>query len=255
MRLALHATTEVGLRVGRILLAERSLEALGFYGPRRPGTEDRRSTAIADLAGFQVLVSDDTTAPADLARIALEDGLSCVLAADTDPDPDLVAGFATAGRSLLTGASLPGLAPALATHQAAGSEGAEETLLAWTVQGKPARRGVAVPFPDPVGARWGSRLPRTRDQAQGIFKVECPIEGPWAAALARLSRGRGSQRVERLVAVADDRFHLEALALAAGALVVAEGAAPRGGCRPGDTTPAYLRAALRLGLEVAGLDL
>jgi hypothetical protein len=255
MRLALHATTEVGLRVGRILLAEPSLEALGFYGPRRPGTEDRRSTAITDLAGFQVLISDDTRAPADLARIALEDGLACVLAADTDPDPDLGAGFAAAGRSLLTGASLPGLAQALAAHQAAGAEDAEETLLAWTVEGKPARRGVAIPFPDPVGARWGSRLPATRGQARGVSRVECPIQGPWAAALARLSRGRGSRRVERLVAVADDRAHLEALALAAGALVVAEGAAPQGECRPGDAAPAYLAAALRLGLEVAGLDL
>jgi hypothetical protein len=37
--------------------------------------------------------------------------------------------------------------------------------------------------------------------------------------------------------------------------VVAEGAARQGECRPGDAAPAYLAAALRLGLEVAGLDL
>ena len=91
MRLALHPTTEAGHRAGRILLSEPDLEALGIYGNRSRGTEDRRSMAITELPGFPVLISDDRTAPLDLAAIAVEDGLSCVLAADAAPSPSLAA--------------------------------------------------------------------------------------------------------------------------------------------------------------------
>jgi hypothetical protein len=255
MRLALHPTSEVGHRAGRILLAEAGLEALGIYGPRSPGTEDRRCTAITDLAGFSVLVSDDAAAPFDLAGIAADDGLSCVLAADADPHPDLAARFARRGRTLLVGASLSGLAEALARHEAARTETASEVLLAWTRQGKPLRRGEAVPFPDPVGARWGTRLSRCSGDAVPTARVEVPVEGPWGGALARLTGRGGAGVVRRLVAVADDRRHLEAIALAAGALALAQGEVAPGACRPGAIADAYLAVALRLGLEVAGLDL
>jgi hypothetical protein len=53
--------------------------------------------------------------------------------------------------------------------------------------------------------------------------------------------------------VADDRLHLEAIALAAGALVLARGEAPPGACRPAAVAAAYLTACLGVGLEVAGI--
>ena len=197
MRLALHPTGETGHRAGRILLAEPSLEALGIYGHRSPTTEERRATAITSLAGFAVLATDDTVAPLDLAAIAVDDGLSCVLAADTDPGPDLAARFATRGLSLLVAASLPGLAEALAHRAEAGGSGG--LLLAWTRQGKPGRREIAVPFPEPVGARWGARLPPRPGDPPGDTRVEVTLEGPWAGALARVTSGTGRRRVERLV--------------------------------------------------------
>jgi len=255
MRLALHPTTEVGHRAGRILLAEAALEALGIYGHRSRATEDRRSTAVTDLSGYTVLASDDATAPFDLARIALDDGLSCVLAAADAPDPGLASSFAERRLSLLTGASLPGLAEALAAHEVARADAVAALLVAWTIPGKPQRRGEAIPFPDPVGARWGSRLPERAGEAPPTERFAVPVEGPWAAALARVTTGGRRRQTRRLVGVADDRRHLEAIALAAGALVVAEGGAPPGACRPGEVAAAYLGIALRLGLEVAGLDL
>ena len=154
--------------------------------------------------------------------------------------------------SLLVAASLPGLAEALA-HRAAGPAGSGALLLAWTRQGKPGRREVAVPFPAPVGARWGTRLPPRPGDPAG----DDPRGGPARRALGR-GPGPGhvgdeAQARERLVAVADDRRHLEAIALAAGALLLARGGAPPGACRPGDVAAAYLAACLGVGLEVAGL--
>lgn len=251
MRLALHPAGEIGHRAGRILLAEPGLEALGIYGHRSPTTEERRATAITSLAGFAVLATDDTVAPLDLAAIAVDDGLSCVLAADLDPGPDLAARFATRGLSLLVAASLPGLAEALAHRAEAGGSGG--LLLAWTRQGKPGRRDTAIPFPEPVGARWGTRLPPRPGDPPGDTRVEVTLEGPWAGALARVTSGTGRRRVERLVAVADDRLHLEAIALAAGALLLAGGGVPPGAWRPRIVGAGYLAACLGVGLEVAGL--
>jgi hypothetical protein len=54
-----------------------------------------------------------------------------------------------------------------------------------------------------------------------------------------------------VVGIADLGPHLYGIALAAGALVVAERSIPPGVHRPGDHAEAYLSAALRMGLEVA----
>lgn len=251
MRLALHPTGETGHRAGRILLAEPGLEALGVYGHRSPAAEERRATAITSLAGFAVLASDDAVAPLDLAAIAVEDGLSCVLAADVQPGPELAARFAGRGLSLLVAASLPGLAEALAHRVETG--GRDPLVLAWTRPGKPGPREVAVPFPAPLGARWGTRLPTRPGDPPDETRVEVALEGAWAGALARVTTGKKRKRRERLVAVADDRLHLEAIALAAGALLLAGGGAPPGTCRPRAVGPGYLAACFGVGLEVAGL--
>ena len=249
MRLALHPTTETAHRAGRILLSEPDLEALGIYGNRSRGTEDRRSMAITELTGFAVLISDDRTAPLDLAAIAVEDGLSCVLAADAAPSPSLAARFAGRGLTLLLAAGTAGLAEALRFHEALGAEPGRKVSVAWTAEGKPLHRGEAVPFPDPLGARWGRRLPAGTDPL--VTRIEVLVEGPWGGALARVA---GPKKSQRLVAVADDRRHLEGLALAAGALLVARRGLAPGVWHPADAADGYLRAAAHLGLEIAGFD-
>ncbi|HAX81369.1 MAG TPA: hypothetical protein DCY40_02235, partial [Actinobacteria bacterium] len=234
----LHAAGEVGTRAGLILLAERSLSALGIYGGGSLAS-DRRALRISELAGFDLLVTDDPN-PAPLAAIAVEDGLSCVAAGEV---PAAVAErFATAGRTLLTGANLHGLAMTLAAHEAAGMDGPVRASVAWTIPGKALRRGLAVGFPDPVGARWGRSVPGG---------IEVPVGGSWAAASVTVTGRLAGKTVERLVGVADQRDHLEAIALASGAISLASGAFTPGGHTPPEAAAAYLSAALGVGLGVA----
>lgn len=250
MRIALNAAGEVGRRTARILLAERDLDALGLYG-HRGGTEDRRTMAITELTGFSILVADEP-APADalgLARIAADDGLSCVLAAAPDVDGDLADAFRDAGKTLLVGADLAsGIAETLAAHETTRIEGETGVSVAWTVPGSPRRRGEAIPFPDPIGARWGIEVSRRVEDTVPVRRFEVPVEGPWGAAMARVETGR---RRARVVGVADLADHLAAIALAAGTLVVAEGGLPPGVWRPADASSAFLGSALRVGMDVA----
>ena len=255
MRIALNPAGEVGRRAGRILLSERDLDALGIYGQRGAGTEDRRSMAITGLSGFSVLVTDATDGLA-LAAIAAEDGLDCVLAGDATPDGSLASRFAAAGKTLVIAADLAcGIAETLARHEMARTEVDLAVTVAWTDSGKPLRRGEAVPFPDPVGALWGRKQARRPADVVPTTRLVAHIEGPWAAAMARVTGRRGTRVVERIVGVADHGNHLRALALAAGAVAVAEGTFAPGVHHPADAGDSYLAVLLRMGLEVACYDL
>ena len=241
MRIALNAVGEVGTRTGLVLLAERTLVALGIYGGGHLGS-DRRAIRITALSGYDVFVTDDPN-PSPLAAIAVEDGLSCVVA--TSVPAAIGERFATAGRTLLTGADVRGIATTLAAHEAAGLDGVIRVGAAWTVPGKALRRGVGVGFPDPVGARWGRAV-------EG--GTEVPIGGTWAGAAVTVSGTIAGHPTERLVGVADQRDHLEALALAAGAIAVATGSYGPGAHVPADNAAAYLSAALGAGLGVAAYN-
>lgn len=244
MRIAIHSVGETGRRAALILLAERDLTALGLYGEQRRRAEDRRTIVIRSLDGFDPLVTDDVDAASGLAGIAADDGISCVLTAD-EVDPDIARRFTA--QTLLLGANLSGLADSLAAHEVARTDDVTETTAAWTVPGKALRRGDAVAFPEPVGARWGAE----RDRGSASRRIEVPLDGEWAGAAATVTGFSSGEPVQRVVGVADLAAHLDGIALAAGALVVAEGSVPPGVHRPGDHPEAYLAAALRVGLEVA----
>lgn len=245
MRVALHATTEVGTRTGRILLAEPALIALGLYG-QTGRTEDRRTMAIDSLDGFDLLVTDDP-APAPLAALALEAGIPLV-AAHRPRGRSLPRRFGDRGLTLLAPADLAdGIAASLAAHETARRRDPESVVIAWTEEGRGRRRGVAVPFPDPVGPRWAYRRRPFRGRGDGGVHLVAPVPGPWAGALARVEGGG----TEVIVGVADHGAHLSAIALAAGVIAVIEGAYHAGACRPAAAAPAFLTAALRIGLGVA----
>lgn len=246
MRIAIHAVGEVGRRAALILLAERELVALGMYGHQGTPVSERRTIKIRELTGYNPLATDDADAASALAGIAADDGVSCVVTVD-EVEPEIAKRFAEAGITLLLGANLSGIAESLAAHEVARTERVTATSAAWTVPGKPLRRGEAVAFPEPVGARWGEVVTR-QERATG---VSVPIEGEWAGAAAMVRGHVAEDAVERVVGVADLRNHLEGIALAAGALVVVEGSIPPGVHRPGDHPEEYLAAALRVGLEVA----
>lgn len=250
MRIALHAHGPVGRRAGRILLGERNLTALGRYGDAEARAEDRRTTAIRDLAGYQLLATDAPDG-IEFARIAVDDGVHAVLSADAEVPDDLAAAALGSDLTVLVGADLgSGIAETLAAHEAARTPRTVHLRVAWTEPGTPLRRGTAVPFPDPVGPRWG----RVLESRGSMERVVVPAPGPWAGALATVSGRVSGRRGERTVGVADDHDHLRAIALAAGVLAVAEGAYGPGVHRPGDSASAYLEAALRVGLDVASFS-
>jgi hypothetical protein len=121
-----------------------------------------------------------------------------------------------------------------------------DEMVAWTEPGKPLRRGEAIPFPEPVGSRWGRPRPADRWRA-----FAAPVGGEWAAAMARVTSATEAGVITRIVGVADLATHLEALALAAGTLAVARNAYPSGLQRADAAAVAFLAEALNAGLGVA----
>lgn len=102
-----------------------------------------------------------------------------------------------------------------------------------TVPGRPLSDGEAFVFPPPIG--WSRGVVGPEDV------YECPVEGPHAGALAR---GRSGETV----ATSDDALFLNAICLAAGAVVAAE--------RPGigevwEAAEDYLAACEALGVVLA----
>lgn len=234
MRIALHPTSDVGFKAGRLLLGEGELEVLGVLD-RPVDTREPRVQRITSLNGFDVAVTDDPDI--GIASDALSAGVPLVVWVDGE-------GFDTSAATVpvLTGANLAtGIARALAAREAASQPTA--TVVAWTEPGKPLRTGEPVTFPDPVGARWGKVRHRERNRTE----VVVPIAGDWAGAVVHTT----VDGTTRILGIADDATHLEALALAAGAVVLANGPHPAGGLRPDDVADAYVLAALRAGLDIA----
>lgn len=250
MRIALDPHGEVGTRTGRILLAEHDLEVLGLLG-RLPQDDDPRLERADDLAGYDVLVSDDTEDPQAAVRMALNAGIGCVLYADGEGiDEEYGQQFTDLGTTLLLGANVAaGIAPALASHETARGGEILGVTIGWTEPGSPLRRGEPLPFPDPVGARWAHE--RSNESAYKAFVA--PVGGQWAGAIARVTAATDGGVLTRVVGVADHAAHLEALALASGA--ISFHAFTPGPHRPAFAAESYLAAALRAGLDVATYSL
>ncbi len=247
MQIALRDISETGSRTGRILLGDRRLDVLGLLDHRPNDTSEPRLRRVSDLESYGVLVSDAVDDLEDDITTALDAGISCVTWSDA---PDLSEkygeSFAAAGRTLLTGANVGhGIAPCLAAHEAARSDEVLELMVAWTEPGRRLRRGVPVAFPDPIGALWGYEV-----ATSGLSRaVTAPTGGIWSGAATKVTASTGDGLVVRVVGVADLAVHLEALALAAGALTVDSFA--YGAARPDDRAEDYLEAALGAGLDVA----
>lgn len=236
MRIALDHNTEVGIRTGRLLLGEAKLETLGIVG--QPAFDhDPRLRRIDDLEGFDVVVTDDPEL--GIARRAIASGVPIVAWVDgKDPAPEDPAVPFMTGANLATGIAL-----ALAAREIASVGNPSTALIAWTEPGTPLRSGEPVTFPDPVGARWG----RIRYRHGITTEVVVPVAGEWAGVVVRVS----DEQHTRILGIADLATHLEALALTAGAVTVASGAARPGLARPVDHAAEYLLAALRAGLDIA----
>ena len=245
MRLALHQAGEVATRAGRILLAERSLTAIGLVD-KNPTEKDSRLERAEVLATYDALITDDTN-PQPQIEAALVAGISCVVWVDADgAEEEYGDAFAASDLKLLTGCNLgSGIAPSLTAHEVAGAGTILDVTTAWTEPGTPRRRGEAIPFPDPVGSRWAE--PRETAYTDRAFVAK--VAGEWAAAMARVTAATEAGVVTRIVGVSDLASHLEALSLAIGAMVL--GSYPTGASQPADFAEDYLSRALDTGLDVA----
>lgn len=234
MRIALHPSSEVGIRAGRLLLGEHALETLGVLDHPVDG-RDPRVERINTIEGFDVVVTDDQELT--VARKAIASGIPLVVWVDGD---ELETRDAAA--PVMTGANLAsGITRAVAARESA--LGASTTLVAWTEPGKPLRTGEPVTFPDPVGARWG----KVRSRTDSTTEVVVPVPEAWAGAVVRAT----IDNTTRILGIADLASHLESLALAAGAVTLGTGTHPPGRLLPRDLPDAYLLAALRAGLDIA----
>lgn len=236
MRIALDYTSPVGTRAGRLLLGERDLEFLGVV---RRDVKDRngRIRRIDEIRDVDVVVTDDPDSA--ILDEALDARVPCVLWADSVDRP----GEGALG-SILAGANLvTGIGRSLAARETDIAGLHADVLFAWTEPGTPLRRGEAVTFPDPVGARWASR----RHMTSRRLDVAAPVPDEWAGVVVRTS----TSTTTRTLGIADLALHLEAIALASGAVMTATDASHRGIRRPEDSADEYILTALRIGLDIA----
>ena len=250
MRIALHHSGEVGVRTGRILLGDRRVTKIGLVYRDPNGTPNDRVERVSDWASYDVVVTD-AEEPGPVIAKALDSATDCVVWVEAQGTPSAADG----GAVLLVGSNLAtGIAPCLTSHEVAmadlvESDTVESVTIAWTEPGDPLRTGEPLAFPDPVGGRWGKKL--QRDTGSYV----APLQGEWAAAMAKVGLLHSDKRLTRIVGVADLAPHLEALALAAGALAVGAGAYGPGARSPADSAEAYLAEALRAGLDVASYSI
>ena len=234
MKIALHPTSEVGIRAGKVLLGEANLERLGILNAPAAGI-DPRVDPIEDVSGFDVLVTDDSDL--DIARQAMATDVPVVTWADGD---DL--NLENVAVAVMTGANLAnGIARALVARELAGRS--LPAVVAWTEPGSPLRSGEPITFPDPVGARWGT----VRSRTGSTTEVAVPLNEEWAGAVVHVT----DNGTTRILGIADLAIHLEALALSAGAVTMAAGPNQPGRVLPSDVADEYLLAALRAGLDIA----
>ena len=236
MKIALDHTSEIGVRAGRLLLGEPDLDKLGVVR-RDVKDRDPRLLRVDRVTDFDAVVTDDPESTILAEAVAAE--IPCVLWAD---ESDSAIEYGTV--PVLTGANLvTGIGRSLAGREMGASGPSADVLLAWTEPGKPLRSGEPITFPDPVGARWGARRRMTNHR----LEVAAPVPDEWAGVVVQTT----TDDATHTLGIADLAIHLEAIALAAGAVAAATGPLPAGTRRPEDIADDYLLAALRIGLDIA----
>ena len=234
MKILLEASHEVGLRAGRVLLAERDVDFLGLWKAQGT-TRSARSGPAADVLGYDLAATDSAHGALDLAARCSVAGIPLVVWPD---DADLPPGSAVA--PVVTGANVGSALPAaLLTHQAARRGDDDAVEIAWTEPGTPPRRGDFIAFPDPVG------MARAYKRSRSTWVA--PRDDEWGGAVVRV----GSDEDLRIVGVADHAAHLEALVFAATILVASEGGYPPGVHRASEADEQLLNALRRVELDIA----
>jgi len=205
VRIALDTGTPVGFRTARVLLGDSAITHVGVLDPTI--TTTGRSGLVEDLSTYDALVSDGTTDHHQLIGRCSVEGLPLVLW------PDLP-GLATGPSHLpvIKGANVAiGLTAALLAHPTADVTEKDEVRIGWTEPGAPQRTGESMPFPDPIGSVWST------ERSQGRFVAFRDDE--WGGAVIEAIGPAGI----RIVGVGDHAEYMEAITLAAVAVLAARG--------------------------------
>jgi hypothetical protein len=215
VKVAIHQTGPVAGRCAEILLAEADLTLLGVLGQ---DPERSKITRVRHLSEWDVVVSDAVDATEALSK-ATSAGIPLAVRG-TVSAPVRIPVFADA--------SLAALARAIASTR-------NPRLVAITVPGAPLRSGAPVSFPPPVGRLHSNPRP------DGL--VVAPTSGDWSGIVV--------ETTSEVVGVADQRAFLDAIALAAAAIVMATEPHEVGLVDVTSIADRYLGIAEAAGLEIA----
>ncbi|MGZ5383109.1 MAG: hypothetical protein ACXW15_13030 [Acidimicrobiia bacterium] len=246
MKIALEATTKVGSRAARVLLAERSVEAIGLIG-RRSTSGDPRVSTITNLAGWDVVATDDSEHMELRYRQASDHGIPLVVPTGRSvavPHPDIP--------FVLDANPSFGLAACLAASECSRNDTPMEAVVGWTTPGRRLRRGHALSFPQPIGNLWANEGEDVWPEApQATQFLAAPVEGPWTGLAVRVTTATQEGVEVRTLGVTDETAFLDGIALAAAVLAAGAGVYPVGINYPTAAFREYLDLALRAGLDVA----
>ena len=248
MRVVVHPIGDVGRRVVRVLQAEPTITDVAVWGTEEP---DQRVRVVDEINDCDVVVTDRRE-PDELADLCLAAGAALVAPLSWEGEPTVR--FSDAGLSLIVGANIEtGIAAGLALQEAALMDTPFEVRVAWTVRGRPRRRGEPIPFPGPVGSLWAREVDPQgwTDTNIPVKAFEAPVEGEWAAAMAQVSGALDDGVQRTIVGVADHKGFLSAIALSSAVVPAGHHAYPPGRSWASAAPTPYLDRALAAGLDVA----
>ena len=246
MRIALAPSGQVGLRAGRVVLADGRVTALGALGTEITSRDPRVET-IDSPEGWDMLVSDASPDDARLAA-AIAAGLP-IISSLGDPQAFPAASHFVSGASVERG--LPASLAVLAMNQLDVVAGVSTAI---TTEGRPLARGTAVSFPGSIGPLWAevSALPASWPKDWQFLTA--PYSGALTGVSVRVEgEAAGSPRVVSR-AVVDDPLFLGAIALAAAALMLIDETLPQGGNEVHQYAEHYIEACTAAGMGVASFS-
>jgi hypothetical protein len=246
MRIALAPSGKIGLRAGRVILADGRVTAVGALGTD-VHSRDPRVEPIDSPEGWELLVSDASPDDARLAE-AVDAGVPIVSShRDLQALPE--------DAQFVSGASVErGLPASLAVSAMNRLDVVTGVSAAITTPGKPLSRGTAVSFPGSIGPLWAdvSALPLSWPKDWRFFNA--PYDGALAGVSVRVEgEVDGSSRTISH-AIVDDPLFLGAIALAAAALMLVDESLPEGRNEVQRFAGRYLEACTVAGMGVASFS-
>lgn len=183
------------LRVGRVLLADARVSAVGV--PNSTLGNHPRVTTTEDPGSFDAVIAHDLGSA--VTTMAWSSGIPIVLATELEEPSE----------SVVDGANLEGLARCLA-QQALVAVDASSASVSWTTPGKRLLTGPSLVFPAPIG-----KLHVVEDRDVAV----APVDGELAGAVVSASGHLGTATF----GLVESREFLEAIILAAAAICAASG--------------------------------